>query len=90
VELFRAAGGLVVRSMVLSTQAAGEQRLLRLGGAAMAGEQAGELARLRDGNRRLVSENRCLRRELLPAQAPAERVSESSGTMDGGVWGTRP
>jgi hypothetical protein len=38
--LLRTAVGLVVRSMVLSAQAAGQQRLLRLGGAAMAGEQA--------------------------------------------------
>jgi hypothetical protein len=40
--------------MVLNAQAAGQQRLLRLGAAARAGEQAGELGRLRDGNRRLV------------------------------------
>jgi len=57
----RTAAALMVRSMVLSAQAAGQQRLLFLQRAVAAGEKAGELARLRDENRRLRSENRMLK-----------------------------
>jgi len=64
VEVFRAAVALVVRSMVLSAQAAGQQRLLLLKRAIASGDTAGELARLRDENRRLTSENRLLRSRL--------------------------
>jgi hypothetical protein len=61
VEVFRAAVALIVRSMVLSAQTAGQQRLLLLQRAIAVGEAAGELARLRDENRRLTSENRLLK-----------------------------
>jgi hypothetical protein len=47
--------------MVLSAQSAGQQRLLFLQRAVAAGEEAGELARLRDENRRLKSELRMLK-----------------------------
>ena len=57
-EVIRTAAALMVRSMVLSAQAAGQQRLLFLQRAVAAGDQAGELARLRDENRRLNSELR--------------------------------
>ena len=60
-EVFRTAVALIVRSMVLSTQSAGQQRLLLLQRAVAVGEEAGELARLRDENRRLKSENRLLK-----------------------------
>jgi len=58
VEVIRTAAALMVRSMVLSAQAAGQQRLLFLQRAVAAGEGAGELARLRDENRRLNAELR--------------------------------
>jgi len=51
----------MVRSMVLSAQSAGQQRLLLLQRAIVTGDQAGELVRLRDENRRLRSENRMLK-----------------------------
>ena len=57
-EVIRTAAALMVRSMVLSAQAAGQQRLLFLQRAVAAGDQAGELARLRDENRGLNSELR--------------------------------
>jgi len=44
VEVFRAAVSLMVRSMVLSAQSAGQQRLLLLQRAIVTGDQAGELA----------------------------------------------
>jgi putative transposase len=50
--------------MVLSAQSAGQQRLCVLRQAIAAGDTAGELARLRDENRRLTSENRLLRARL--------------------------
>jgi len=50
--------------MVLSAQSAGRQRLLRLQRAIAAGETTGELARLRDENRRLRSENGLLQTRL--------------------------
>lgn len=46
--------------MVLSAQSAGQQRLLHLRQAAGVGGDAGEVARLRDENRRLKSEKRLL------------------------------
>jgi len=61
VEVIRRAAALIVRSMVLSAQSAGQQRLLFLQQAVGAGEAAGELARLRDENRRLTSELRLLK-----------------------------
>ena len=61
VEVFRTAAALIVRSMVLSAQSAGQQRLLFLQRAVSAGEEAGELARLRDENGRLTSELRMLK-----------------------------
>jgi hypothetical protein len=63
-EFFRAAVSLMVRSMVLSAQLAGQQRLLWLKQAAAASDQAGELASLRDENRRLKTENSLLRSRL--------------------------
>jgi hypothetical protein len=50
--------------MVLSAQATGQQRLLLVQGDIAAGESEGELARLRDENRRLTAENRLLRARL--------------------------
>jgi putative transposase len=50
--------------MVLSAQSAGQQRLLLLQQAIAGGDTAGELARLRDEKRRLMSENRLLRSRL--------------------------
>jgi len=47
VEIFREAVALIVRSMVLSAQAAGQKRLLSLQRAILTGDHAGELARLR-------------------------------------------
>lgn len=60
-EVIRRAAALMVRSMVLSAQSAGQQRLLFLQRAIAAGEEVGELARLRDENRRLNSELRLLK-----------------------------
>ena len=60
-EVIRTAAALMVRSMVLSAQSAGQQRLSLLQRAVAAGEEAGELARLRDENRRLNSELRLLK-----------------------------
>jgi len=51
----------MVRSMVLSAQSGGQQRLLLLQQAAVAGNEVGELAGLRDDNRPLKSENRLLK-----------------------------
>ena len=63
-DVFRAAVALIVRSMVLSAQCAGQQRLLLLRQAVAHGGDAGELARLRDENRQLKSENSLLRSRL--------------------------
>ena len=60
-EVFRTAVALIVRSMVLSAQSASQQRLLFLQRAVAAGDEAGELARPRDENRRLTSANRLLK-----------------------------
>jgi len=57
--------------MVLSAQAAGQQRLLFLKRAVAAGEEVGELGRLRDENRRLNSELRMLKDRF--GEAPARR-----------------
>jgi hypothetical protein len=64
VEVFRAAVALVARSMVPSARSAGQQRLLFLQRAIAVGEPPGELAWLRDENRRLTSENRLLKSRL--------------------------
>jgi hypothetical protein len=71
VEVFRTTVALMVRSMVLSAQSAGQQRLVCLQRAVAAGEEAGELARLRDGNRRLTSELRLLKDRF--GEAPARK-----------------
>jgi hypothetical protein len=47
--------------MVLSAQSAGQQRLLLLQRAVVEGERAGEVAWLRDENRRLTAELRTLK-----------------------------
>ena len=60
-EIFRTAVALMIRSVVLSAQSAGQQRLLMLQQAAGVGGEAGELARLREENRRLKSENDLLK-----------------------------
>jgi hypothetical protein len=61
VEVFRTAVALMVRSMVLSAQSAGQRRLLWLQQSAAVGGDVGEVARLRDENRRLKWENRILK-----------------------------
>jgi transposase InsO family protein len=61
VEMIRRAAALMVRSMVLSAESAGQQRLLFLQQAVGAGDDAGEQARLRDENRRLTSELQLLK-----------------------------
>jgi len=71
VEVFRTAVALMARSMVLSAQSAGQQRLLFLQWAVAAGEEAGELTRLRDENRRLNSELRMLKDRF--GDAPARK-----------------
>jgi len=58
VEVLRTAAALIVRSMVLSAQSAGQQRLLWLQQSAAVGGDVGEVARLREENRRLKSELR--------------------------------
>ena len=68
-----------MRAMVLAAQAAGQQRLLRVERAVVAGEVAGELARLRGENRRLRSENQLLKARLgeLPSRkryTPMQRL----------------
>lgn len=70
-EVFRTAVALMVRSMVLSAQAAGQQRLRWLRQAAGVGGDMGELARLRDENRRLRSELRMLKDRF--GDAPARK-----------------
>ncbi len=71
VEVFRAAIALIVRSMVLSAQSAGQQRLFFLQRAVSAGEEVGELARLRDENRRLDWELRMFKDRF--GEAPARK-----------------
>jgi hypothetical protein len=71
VEVLRTAVALMIRSMVLSVQSAGQQRLLWLQRAAVTGGEVGELAWLREENRRLESENRLLKSRL--DDAPSRR-----------------
>jgi transposase len=61
VQVIQTAAALMVRSMVLSAQAAGQQRLLFLQQAVATSDTVGEVARLRDEIRRLQSENRLLK-----------------------------
>ncbi|HUW10279.1 MAG TPA: DDE-type integrase/transposase/recombinase [Anaerolineae bacterium] len=70
-EVFRTAAALMVRSMVLSAQAAGQQRLLWLQQSAAVGGEVGEVARLRDENRQLKWENRLLKAR--DADAPCRK-----------------
>ena len=70
-EVFRTAVALMVRSMVLSAQSAGQQRLLWLQQSAAVGGEVGELARLRDENRRLKWEHRLLKAR--DADAPCRK-----------------
>jgi hypothetical protein len=53
VEVFRTAAALKIRATVLTAQTAAEQRLLFLQQAVQAGGTIGEVARLREENRRL-------------------------------------
>jgi len=53
VQVIQTAAALMVRSMVLSVQSAGQQRLLWLQQSAVVGGDVDEVARLRDENRRL-------------------------------------
>jgi len=71
VQVIQTAAALMVRSMVLSAQSAGQQRLSLLQRSVAAGEEAGEVARLRDENRRLTSELRMLKDRL--GDAPARK-----------------
>jgi len=61
----------MVLSMVLSAQAAGQQRLLWLQQSAAVGGKVGEVARLRDENRQLKWENRLLKAR--DADAPCRK-----------------
>ena len=70
-QVIRTAAALMVRSMVLSAQSAGQQRLSLLERSVAAGEEAGELARLREENRRLTSELRMLKDRF--AHAPSRK-----------------
>lgn len=70
-QVIRTAAALMVRSMVLSAQSAGQQRLLHLRQAAGVGGDAGGVARLRDENRRLKLEKRLL--ELRFGDAPCKK-----------------
>ena len=70
-EVFREAAASMVRSMVLSAESAGQERLLWLHRSAAIGGNVGELARLRDENRRLKSENRLLKAR--DADAPCRK-----------------
>ena len=75
VQMIRTAAALMIRSMVLSAQAAGQQRLLWLQQTAAVGGDVGEVARLQDGNR-------C---GGYPAMEPALRaqVGQSMAAADG-------
>jgi hypothetical protein len=57
--------------MVLSAQSAGQQRMLHLVRSVGVGGETGELARLRDENRRLTSELRLLKDRF--GEAPARK-----------------
>jgi hypothetical protein len=69
----------MVRSMVLSAQSAGQQRLLWLHRSAAIGGDVGELARLRDENRRLKSENRASSRHATLTLPPGSATLPCSG-----------
>ncbi len=71
VQVIQTAADLMVRSMVLSAQSAGQQRLLWLQQSAAVGGEVGELARLRDENRQLKSENRIIKAR--DADAPCRK-----------------
>jgi hypothetical protein len=71
VQVMQTATALMVRSMVLSAQSAGQQRLLWLQQSAAVGGEVGELARLRDENRQLKWENRLLKAR--DADAPCRK-----------------
>jgi len=71
VEVFPGAVALLVRSIALSAQSAGQQRLLWWSQSAAMGGELGAVARLRDENRRLKSENRLLKSRL--DDAPSRR-----------------
>jgi hypothetical protein len=64
VEVLLTAVYLIIRSMVLSAQSAGQQRLLWLKQTAAVGGDVGEAAWLREENRRLKSGNRMLKARL--------------------------
>ena len=70
-QVIQTAAALMVRSMVLSAQSAGQQRLLHLVQSAGVGGEVGEVARLRDENRRLKSENHLLKSR--DADAPCRK-----------------
>ena len=70
-QVIQTAAALMVRSMVLSAQSAGQQRLLWLQQSAAVGGEVGELARLRDENRQLKWENRLLKER--DADAPRRK-----------------
>lgn len=63
-EVLRTAIALIIRSMVLSAQAAGQRRLLWLQQTATVGGDVAEVAWLREENRRLEAENRLLKSRL--------------------------
>jgi len=71
VQVIQTAVALMVRSMVLSAQSAGQQRLLWLQQSAAVGGEVGEVARLRDENRQLKWENRLLKAR--DADAPCRK-----------------
>lgn len=87
VEVLRTAVALIVRSMVLSAQAAGQQRLLLLQRAVVAGETEGEVARLRDEIRRLQSENRLLKARDADASC-RKRYTQCNVCRSSGIWST--
>ena len=70
-EVFRTAVALMIRSVVLSAQCGGQQRLLVLQQAAVVGGEAGELTLLREEKRQLKSENHLLQSRL--GEAPHKR-----------------
>ena len=82
-EVFRTGVALIVRSMVVSAQFAGQQRLLFLQRAIAPGEEVGELAWLRDESRRLNSELQLLKDRFGEAPVrkrytPMQRLHASS------------
>lgn len=79
--VLRAAVALIVRSMVVSAQAAGQQRSALLQRAIVSGDAAGEVARLRDENRRLRSENRMLKARF--GDAPSRAVMDKFPVLQG-------